>query len=111
VSGVPLTSRPGVTTAAGAWSGNSGRIARPSSLRFPFRDLNRALSHKPGQFCALLSKGRGHLRSNTRPIRKRRGVTRGASTQHPMLEIYFDTDFLNMRSIFSLIASMAVELD
>ncbi len=25
--------------------------------------------------------------------------------------IYFDTDFLNMRSIFSLIASMAVEFD
>jgi len=24
---------------------------------------------------------------------------------------YFDTDFLNMRSIFSLIASMAVEFD
>jgi len=30
---------------------------------------------------------------------------------HQMLEIYFDTDFLNMRSIFSLIASMAVEFD
>ncbi len=29
----------------------------------------------------------------------------------PMLEIYFDTDFLNMRSIFSLIASIAVEFD
>jgi hypothetical protein len=28
-----------------------------------------------------------------------------------MFEIYFDTDFLNMRSIFSLIASMAVEFD
>ena len=25
--------------------------------------------------------------------------------------IYFDTDFLNMRSIFSLIASIAVEFD
>ena len=28
-----------------------------------------------------------------------------------MSESYFDTDFLNMRSIFSLIASMAVEFD
>ena len=42
---------------------------------------------------------------------KRRGVTRGVSPLHQMLEIYFDTDFLNMRSIFSLIASMAVEFD
>jgi hypothetical protein len=33
------------------------------------------------------------------------------SSSHQMLEIYFDTDFLNMRSIFSLIASMAVEFD
>jgi hypothetical protein len=42
---------------------------------------------------------------------KRRGVTRGALRSNQMPEIYFDTDFLNMRSIFSLIASMAVEFD
>lgn len=28
-----------------------------------------------------------------------------------MVDSYFDTDFLNIRSIFSLIASMAVEFD
>ena len=35
---------------------------------------------------------------------------RGALAQ-VKCSIYFDTDFLNMRSIFSLIASMAVEFD
>src|SRR6202043_2866137 len=41
--------------------------------------------------------------------KKRRGVP--AALKLGKCSIYFDTDFLNIRSIFSLIASMAVEFD
>lgn len=40
--------------------------------------------------------------------KKRRGISRGAGSL-VVTRIYFDTDFLNMRSIFSLICSMACE--
>ena len=39
---------------------------------------------------------------------KRRGVTAALEVKKIPL-VYFETDFLNMRSIFSLIASIAVE--
>ena len=39
---------------------------------------------------------------------KRRGVAAALEVKKILL-VYFETDFLNMRSIFSLIASIAVE--
>ncbi len=54
----------------------------------------------------------GQLPMHLRPKKERRRMSCGALTKTRVLdEFYFDTDFLNMRSIFSLIASMAVEFD
>jgi hypothetical protein len=50
-------------------------------------------------------------KGNASPQCENAAVLPAAFASHQMLEIYFDTDFLNMRSIFSLIASMAVEFD
>jgi hypothetical protein len=50
---------------------------------------------------------RGAVRSVTPGKKTPRGY-RGAQSLKSILD-YLDTDFLNMRSIFSLIASMAVE--
>jgi hypothetical protein len=44
-------------------------------------------------------------------IKKNAAVLSAALKLSVKCSIYFDTDFLNMRSIFSLIASMAVEFD
>jgi hypothetical protein len=44
------------------------------------------------------------------PNEKRRGIT-AALECRKLPTTYFETDFLNMRSIFSLIDSMAVEFD
>ena len=79
-------------------------IGTPPSVYFKkptaFRPASRSTagSHRiPPRWCA--EKGREE---------KRRGIHRGV---HACINcwIYFDTDFLNMRSIFSLIASIAVE--
>jgi hypothetical protein len=49
------------------------------------------------------------VRSNT-PTKKNAAVLPAALKLDQILD-YFDTDFFNMRSIFSLIDSMAVEFD
>ena len=67
------------------------------------------VSKTNGLFRPTAVQGRGRAIGDRTLQKNAAGLPRRSSSKN--YSAYFDTDFLNMRSIFSLIASMAVEFD